>query len=841
MHEERVVPPDVLPALLADLRAELGPEAVLGERRDLEVYGYDATLEHSLPDAVVLPRSTEEVAAVMRVCQRAGVPVIPRGSGTSLSGGPVPVVGGVVVSLARMNRILRLDLENLQAVVQPGVINAHLDAAAQAHGLMYAPDPASHTACTLGGNVAENAGGPHCLRYGVTANHVLGVTLVTPQAEVLQLGGQAFLHGGLDLRGLIIGSEGTLGIVTEIICRLLPQPPARLTMLACFASTQEAAQAVSDLIAAGLLPASLEMIDRHVIEAVEMHRQLGYPRDAEAVLVMELDGLPAALEAHMEEAQTICQRRGVLRFEGASSPEARAKLWRGREGATAALALLAPARLSTDVTVPRSRLPEALAEVARIAERFGLLIANVFHAGDGNLHPQVLFDPRDPEQRARAQAADDAITEMALRLGGVVTGEHGIGSQKRKWMTRAYRAAELAVMWAVKRAFDPLGLCNPGKLLPDPAALAAPPLPAPSGTIAAPRYEPGSEAELAELLAACRAAGLRAHAPEHSLLTTPGTVQLALSKLDQLLDYAPADLTVTVQAGLRLGQLQRLLAEQGQHLGAWDALPAALPVGRLVATAPPAPSMVRYGLTRDFVLGLRVARPGEVLRLGSACVKNASGYALERLFVGSFCAFGIITAVTLRTHPLPKCQITLAWLAEDLGTAQAYARLLARSPATLAAARFLPQRPASEASCLGPWRIYVTLAGHQGEVEESARLLDQLIQASGLGGQLMRAEPSPLPPPPCGPTVRFYALPPAQSLSPPPSLLPRLLEVWPLLGVVAVSAESTGPDELAPGALPNNVDELFALTPPAALPLVRRLKEALDPEGIFPPWPDNQS
>ncbi len=819
---------------------------MLCDRRDLEVYSYDATLQTSLPDVVVLPRSTEDVVAVVAACAARGVPVTPRGSATSLSGGPIPVRGGVVLSLTRMADVLEVDEDNLRAVVQPGLINADLDAVVSARGLMYAPDPASQIACSMGGNVAENAGGPHCLKYGVTANHVTGLTVVTADAEVVRLGGLSLLDAGLDLRGLVIGSEGTLGVVTEITCRLLPQPPALITMLACFGAIEDAAAAVADIIAAGLLPATLEMIDRVVIEAIEVYDRVGYPQDVEAVLVVEIDGLAESLRPQAERVQETCGRHGVLRFEWAEEEQERERLWRGRKGATAALSLVAPAKFSTDVTLPRSKLPQALAEITAVARRFGLSIGNVFHAGDGNLHPQVLFDPRDQEQMARAIGADEAVTEMALRLGGVLTGEHGIGSQKRKWMTRAYSAHELRAMWAVKKAFDPAGILNPGKVLPDEEDVEALAPLSVSEALQEARpgpVSPATEAEAVDLLAAALRDGVPLHAPDQSVLERPDCMAVRLDGLAGVLDYDASNLTITVGAGMTLGALQEVVADKGQTVGLWRRENPELSVGSLVATARPTPALTRYGAARDIVTGLRVAAGGHLLRLGSSCVKNVSGYALERLFVGSFCSLGLLLAVTLRTHPLPEAEADLLLGAPSAGAFDGLCRELARSPAAMASVTAWPTGVAPYVvQETNDWVALLRLAGWEAEVAESLRLLEALASAHECR-VLYAGEPTGAPradrPALAATQAPLFALARAAAVRFAVEHPGDLRELWPLAGLLRLPDAAIQPEGLADARrLPGSAADLYADTTRPSAHLAARLKQAFDPAGLLPPWQD---
>ena len=820
-------------ALKTALLRTLPAGAVLWRPRDLEVYSYDAAQEIRRPDLVVLPSSTEEVVAVVAACRDLRVPLTPRGSATSLSGGPVPVKGGVVLGLTRMNRILEIDEANLRAVVQPGVINQDLADEVAKRGLMYAPDPASQIACSLGGNVAENAGGPHCLKYGVTANHVTGLVAVTADASVMRLGGKALLSPGLDLRGVVLGSEGTLAVVTEIICRLLPAPPAVVAVLACFGSIEDAADAVSDIIAAGMLPATIEMIDRTVIQAIELYDRIGYPRDVEAVLVLEVDGMPASLPWQVQRIEEICLARRALRFEWADAEAERERLWRGRKGATAALSFLAPAKLSTDVSVPRSRLAEALAQVAEISQRFAIPIGNVFHAGDGNLHPQVLFDPRDPDQARRAVAADEAVTEMALRLGGVITGEHGIGSEKRKFMRLAYTDDELRAMAWLKEAFDPGGLLNPGKVLPDlgPEELTHAPAAMPASVPPQNVVQPKSSDEVAEIQRACEKAGRALNVSAHSLMCSDAALDLDLSGLRGIVAYDPGNLTITARAGTPLEELLAVLAEAGQTIGSWRHVLPNTTVGALAATAWPTPALARYGAPRDFILGMTVVAHGRVLRLGSSCVKNVSGYALERLFTGSFSCLGIIVEVTLRTHPLPEAEEVVALVGSEAALRSFVGWLLTR---------YLPlERVVAKPSDGGGlWCVEVVVGGLGVEVREALSALRLAAADCGFAAaDADRCGPRDSDAfglSPCGERVgSFFCYPPAAALDEALRLGPAVIEYWPLAGILLMpdNVASDGPQRLASSA-----QDLFWDRPAPEAAVMARLKSRFDPVGILPPW-----
>jgi len=458
-------------ALVDRLRRAVGADHVIVDPARLLVYESDGLTQYRVrPAAVVLPATTEEVSEVVRLVHGEGIPVVPRGAGTGLSGGALPVEGGVVVGTARMSRVLSIDPANRLARVQPGVVNARLSEATRRHGLVYAPDPSSQSTCTLGGNVAENSGGPHCLKYGVTGRYVSGLTVVLAGGEVVRLGGAGRApDGALDLVGLFVGSEGCFGIATEIEVRLLPLAESVRTLLGIFESVEDAGRAVTRIIASGLLPAALEIVDRATIRAVEESVfAAGYPRDAGAALVVEFDGTEEGLDADAERAEACCREAGAREVRRAVDEAERAALWKGRKKAFGAMGRLAPDLLVQDATVPRTRLPEVLAGVAAIADRYGLEIANVFHAGDGNLHPNIVFDRRDPDELARVEAASKEIMALCVEAGGTITGEHGVGVDKRRYMRLVHGDDELELMRAARRALDPEGLLNPGKVLPDP-------------------------------------------------------------------------------------------------------------------------------------------------------------------------------------------------------------------------------------------------------------------------------------------------------------------------------------------------------------------------------------
>ncbi|HIE26190.1 TPA: FAD-binding protein [Candidatus Poribacteria bacterium] len=450
---------------ITELKNIVGEGNVLTSTLERILYEYDASVDRALPDAVIFPTTTEHVSQIVKTANREKIPFVARGSGTNLSGGSVPIRGGIVIELSKMNQILELDLENFRAVVQPGVFNLDLYNTLAERGYFYAPDPSSQMVATMGGTVGENAGGPHCLKYGVTTNHVMGLEMVLPNGEVIETGGKSLDMPGYDLAGLIVGSEGTFGIVTKIIVRILKMPEEVKTMLAIFESLEDAAQTVSDIIAAGILPATLEMMDKFTIGAVENFAKAGYPLDAEAVLIIELDGLKDGMERLSRRVVQICQKNSARDVRVAKDDAERERLWIGRKSAFGAIAQLGPNYFVCDGVVPRSKLPETLRQVVKIGEDYELRIANVFHAGDGNLHPLILYDERTTDINKVLKAGMEILALCASK-DGMVSGEHGVGLEKRDAMRMVYSEDDLNVMKRMKMVFDPDNLANPDKIFP---------------------------------------------------------------------------------------------------------------------------------------------------------------------------------------------------------------------------------------------------------------------------------------------------------------------------------------------------------------------------------------
>ncbi len=452
--------------LVRELTRIVGPEAVLWRPEDLMLYEYDALSSLRQPDAVVFPSSTEHVVQVVKLAARENLPVVARGAGTGLSGGSVATEGGIVLGFSRMKKILEIDLESQRARVQPGVVNLDLSLAVSESGYYFAPDPSSQKACTMGGNVAENSGGPHTLAYGVTTNHVLGLEVVLPDGQVIRTGAKFWDRPGYDLTGLMVGSEGTLGIVTEITVRLCRKPEAVKTLLAIYDQVLDATRSVAAITARGITPAALEMMDGFTLRAVEEATQAGYPMDSAAVLLIEVEGLREAVEEQMGQVEAVCLENRAREVRRAKSDEERELLWKGRKNAFGALGRISPNYYVQDGVIPRTRLPEMLEYIGEVGRRYNLRIGNIFHAGDGNLHPLLMFDARDADQSRRVLKAASEIITRCAEMGGSITGEHGVGVEKNELMPLIFSNDDLEMMRRIKGVFNPGGSFNPGKVLP---------------------------------------------------------------------------------------------------------------------------------------------------------------------------------------------------------------------------------------------------------------------------------------------------------------------------------------------------------------------------------------
>jgi glycolate oxidase subunit GlcD len=624
---------------LAELGAAVTPGSLLTSAADLATYSYDGALDRARPDAVLIARSADDVRGAVAWCAREKIPFVARGAGTNLSGGCIPLKGGLVISLARMNRILSIDAEARVACVEPGVVNLELQKEAEKLGLFYAPDPASFRVSTIGGNAAENAGGPRCLKYGVTTNHILAVEAVMPDGTVAR-----FSHEdqGPEMTSLLVGAEGTLGVLTRLWVRLTPLPEETRTVLAGFPSIDAAIGCVSAIIAAGVLPRCLEAMDRATVESVEAARPLGYPKDP-AVLLIELDGPAASVARETGEVAALCREHGAASVRAAADSAERDRLWEGRRGAYSALARLAPNVLVEDGVVPRDKLPECVRRLQEIAARHSVKAYLLFHAGDGNIHPNIVFDERDAELTARVKAAGHEMLQACVELGGSLSGEHGIGLDKRDAMAWLFTPETLALFHRVKDALDPGHLANPDKLFPLPGAPRSGP-----GFVRPPATPLSEHAQL--LVEKVREAPkdspfrVRGASTRLAVPTPDGAVELLTTGMSRIVDWDRKNYTLTVEAGISLHGLHRELESQNFHLR----LPkVGGTLGGLLATRP-------WAGIREDLIGMRVLLAnGDVVELGEKVVKNVAGYDLPRLLLGSWGTFGVILEATFKLHARP--------------------------------------------------------------------------------------------------------------------------------------------------------------------------------------------
>lgn len=803
--------------LIADLCAAVGRDQILSAPDELLVYECDGLPQHKFPPrAVVFPRSTEEVAGVVRVLARAGVSFAPRGAGTGLSGGALALERGVIIELARMRRLLKVDVENRRALVETGMVNAQLSRAVLPFGLYYVPDPSSQATCTIGGNIAENAGGIHCLKYGTTTDHILAARVVLSNGEIVELGGAA-AGSGYDLLGVFVGSEGTFGIVTEATVRLTPTPQAVRTLLADFTDVNDASRAVSAIIAEGLIPAALEMVDGATIRAVEASVfAAGLPLDAEAALLVELDGLEAGLDDEAARCEKICLASGARGVRRAADEYERKKLWAARKGAFGAMGRVSPDVMLQDAVVPRSRLPEVLAATYHIAAKYNLRIANVFHAGDGNLHPFISFDSRDAGEVLRVKEAGREIMETCVRAGGTITGEHGVGMDKSEYLPMIFGADDLDAMLRVRAAFDPSGLCNPGKIIPAPpgcgearAAARAIAARTPSafedqageqskppsretehsteqqtGRVASPptttqaaasRLHPAPFKSEPARQACARIVGDAYVAPSDAaagaLAVAPATAEevceilrlasterwnvapagagtwldagnpvrganviLRCDRLTNIIEHEPADLVATVEAGITLSELNRVLGDSGQWLPLDPPDDGRATLGGVAATGLGGAQSFGYARPRSYVLGMRVAlADGRAIKAGGRVVKNVAGYDMCKLLVGSYGTLGVITELILKLRPRPEREATIVARAGHSASLLSAARKVITSSLLPVAVELLSPRFASAIGVPGEesdFALLVRFAGTEGAVAHQAEQTRRLLKES---------------------------------------------------------------------------------------------------------------
>ena len=648
--------------------------------RDAALIPYESdalTAFRQRPAAVVLLESRDEVIEAVRLCHRHRVPFVARGSGTSLSGGSLPVRDGVVLALNRLDRILEIDPVRRIAVVEPGVINLAVSHAAAVHGLYYAPDPSSQSICTIGGNVAFNSGGAHCLRHGMTSNHVLGLEVVLPDGEVVRMGqhGAAGDAGGEewrpepDLTGLFVGSEGRFGVATEITLRLLPLPASTFTVLAAYGTLRAAGDAVTAVVGSGLLPAAMEIMDRLAIDAAEAAVDAGYPADAASVLIVELDGERSDVASDATRLLEVLRGTDPAELRPTEDPEQRARIWKGRKGAFSAVGRLSPDYIVQDGVVPRTRLGEALEEIERLSGVHGLRVANVFHAGDGNLHPLILYDGRVDGELQRAEELAGEILKLCIAMGGSITGEHGVGVEKRDYLPEMFAEHDVDLMQRLVAEVDPAGLANPGKMvLAGSEENVAPP----AATSAAPATPVRDVADLQELV--------RSHDPAQAgrlcfrcggskdrlaafaaAMRVPDQASVSLAALTGIVDYDPAEYTLTARAGTPLHEIVAALEDEGQFLPFDPYLVGAgATLGGTIASGLSGPGSLAWGAIRDYVLEAEIVDGlGHRVRTGARVVKNAAGFDVPKLLVGSAGSLGPIVQATVKVFPRPRQTVTV--------------------------------------------------------------------------------------------------------------------------------------------------------------------------------------
>jgi len=696
-----------------------------------EIYSYDASLVKGAPDIIVFPENTREVSQIARLAHEAGIPFLARGFGTNLSGGTIPTSGGLVISLPRLNKILEIRTDGRFAVVQPGVTNLELQNALEPMGFFYAPDPASQKVATLGGNLAENSGGPRCVKYGVTTNHILGMEFVLPDGEILKIGGAALDPPGYDLRGLAVGSEGTFGIATEITVRILPKAEKIISLLVVYDQLSDAAVSVSEIVSAGIVPATLEMMDTLVIQAVEDSYSCGYPRDAAAVLIIEVEGPIAGLEEQAERINQICHTNNCREVREAKDESERNRLWEGRRGAFGAIARLAPNYLVNDCTVPRSKLPQALEHVGEISNRYGFRHGNVFHAGDGNLHPLLFFDARGTDELQKVKEAGWEIMSRCVELGGTISGEHGIGVEKMRAMGLIQTEAEFDIQRRIKNVFDPFNCLNPGKVIPEnDGGIKRLQIP----TISQP------EQEIAEKIKNAAAAEKKVILPKglgNHLLISGNIDDFPTSienlTLAEIIDLDSSNQTVIAGGGVTLRTLQDALKTNNQ----WLAISPPFShqdytLGGLVATAACGPERIYYGAPRDLLLGLRfIDAQGRFITTGGRVMKNVAGYDLTRLMAGSRGTLGFITEVILRVSSLPEKSMVILGNGSYESCVKAATRLnesILQPVFTVSTPELEPANDVNEIR----WMLHAGFAGFKKTVDYQLSKATALLEECGL-------------------------------------------------------------------------------------------------------------
>jgi glycolate oxidase len=636
-------------SFFASLKKIYPLDRILTQSAQITPYESDALTSYQVhPKAVVIAESQQEVIDTVRLCHFYEIPFVARGSGTSLSGGSLPVEGGIVIALNRLNKILHLDHKEHIAVVEAGAINLTISRAAAPHNLFYAPDPSSQLVCTIGGNVAFNAGGAHCLKYGMTSNHVLGIKAVLGDGEVLNIGSNSLESVDPDSVGLFVGSEGLFGIALEVTLRLLPKPESVETVLAAYHSLEKAGQAVSRVVASGLLPSAMEIMDSLAIQAAEAAVKAGYPAGAAGLLLVELDGEADAVKTEFVALMNVINQTGAYEIRVAQDEADRQRIWKGRKSAFSAVGRLSPDYLVQDGVVPRSRLGEALAEIERLSAKYNIRVANVFHAGDGNLHPLILIDARHSNVVNQADHLAGDILKMCVKFGGSITGEHGIGIEKRDYLPEMFNRVDISVMQEIRRQMDPKEISNPGKMFP--------PLNINEAPNQSTEIIPGPIGELQEMVHTHPRLVIRGGGSKTALTPESGVPALDLSGLVGLLEYEPSEYTFTALAGTNITDIERVLAEHGQYLP-FDPVFASkgATIGGSVSSGLSGPGRYRYGGVRDFILGIKfIDGKGQLVHSGGKVVKNAAGFDLSKLLVGSLGSLGALVEITCKVFPRPE-------------------------------------------------------------------------------------------------------------------------------------------------------------------------------------------
>ena len=670
------------------LKNVLSKGQVFTDAASLISYEVDAGMDRGRPEAVVFPHTAANIVQLVQWAAQHDVPLVARGAGTGLSGGAVAERGGIIVEFSRMNHLLDIDESGRRAVVEPGLINLRLDEQVRQRGLYFPPDPASQRASTIGGNVSENSGGPHCFKYGVTTNYVMGMRVVLADGREVQVGGQAMDYPTYDLCGLITGSEGMLALMTAIDVRLVRNPPAIKTMLAVFDSVEQAGTAVSAVIAAGLVPATMEMMDQKIIRIVEDYAHAGLPTEAEAMLIVEVDGYATSLDSQIAEISTLLLANGGRDLRVAQTDEERNQIWFARKSAAGAVSRLTPFYYTIDITVPRSRLVEMLSEVNAICDRYSLRVGYVFHAGDGNLHPLVLIpDNQDKALMERVHSATHEMVELAVKKEGSLSGEHGIGIEKRAFMSLMHTPDELTTMLDIKASFDPHGLFNPGKIFPTP-----------TNDTTATRGNVGA------------------------------TLAVAQGK-NGVITYAPDDLYITVGAGTPLADIQAYLAPDRKQVPMLSPWPQAT-IGEIITANVNAPLRMRYGAIRDLVLCATVVLGnGRKIRTGRPVIKNVAGYDLTKVFIGSHGTLGMIVDVTLKLVVQPRLSRTLLIPIENLEQGLVWGSKVV-SVALVASAIVLCNH-GIDGGLETPYTLAYTAEGTAADVEAELSEVRQVLQAHG--------------------------------------------------------------------------------------------------------------